>query len=191
MISDRQIFEAALKTWNRHGISRATLRRIAIAAEVGEMTLLRRFASKPTLMKAALTWQLDRFTNSLSRSGDLAVDLVAIIEGYDKFAGPYERLVAEVILDAENAELKPLMPLLTDAFFRVRQIVFSYQTSGELTGNDPHDALLSLIAPILFRRHRHKARQSHFSKEHLDSFLRGWGSTSPGLKQGIVTLSSP
>jgi AcrR family transcriptional regulator len=176
MVPERRILEAALQVWSQRGYFRATTKLIAAAAEVGEVTVLRRFGTKADLMKAALALEVGRFSDSLSRSGDLRTDLIHLMKVYDYQLARRSRLVLDFVFEGPgNDELQRLAPMLIDALNGSTEIVSYYQRSGELLGNDPREATLALVGPLILRRERLQSGSSTSDVAgHVERFLLGW-----------------
>ena len=176
MVSERRILEAALQVWNQRGYFRATIKLIAAAAEVAELTVLRRFRTKADLMNAALALEVGRFSGSLSRSGDLRTDLINLMKVHDYYLARRSRLILDFVFEGPgNEELQRLAPMLIAALDRSTAIVSHYQRSGELLGDGPREATLALLGPLILRRER---LQSGISRSdmagHVERFLLGW-----------------
>lgn len=177
-ISDRQILEGALVAWNKYGFQRATIRRIADAAGVGEMTVLRHFPDKQDLMRAALAWEIERFVGRLSLTGELRVDLSNLAKAYQSLFSRRGRLVLYMVLEWPNESgLHELAPIITEATNYAASIVAQYQSSGDIQGTDPWEAQLALIAPLILPLLRQDPSQQlpGGPTTRVDEFLGGWG----------------
>jgi AcrR family transcriptional regulator len=175
-ISEGRILEAALQVWNQRGYFRATIKRIAAAAEVAEATVQQRFGTKANLMNAALALEVGRFSDSLSRSGDLRTDLINLMKVYDYYLARRSRLFLDFVFEGPGSdELQSMASMLIQALDRSIAIVSYYQRSGELLGDDPREAALALIGPLILRRQRLQSGRSSFEAAgHLERFLLGW-----------------
>lgn len=95
--TDRRLLDAAYQVFSELGFRRATTLQIAKAANVNEVTLYRRYATKEALMVAAMEYQANR--------------MIAILRDYDL---PQEPKHLE-------RDLKPYLDLILNAMIQAKQ----------------------------------------------------------------------
>jgi TetR/AcrR family transcriptional regulator len=176
-IPKEQILDGALKAWNTHGLRRTSLKLIAEAAGVGEVTLSRHFGNKATLLQAALDWEMARFLNRLSDTGEPRVDLLNLIKAVQSLFTRRGRLMLDLALENPFI-LQPegLTEIVTKAVFSATSVMQKYQARGILRQGNPQDALLCLIGPLIIPTIRGEPWEqlSGGPEARLDAFLRCW-----------------
>lgn len=184
-VPEEVILEAALDVWTQRGFAGATTKRIADAANVGEVTLFRRFGDKTGLLKAALQWEADRFARAaVSYSGDLETDLTAIIYAYRGLLERRGRLIVDFLLETpRREELQSVAPIPLGAITSVAGVLSRYQEQGVLRGTNPFEAVLALLSPM-FMASLLQPAQPHIRlvanpAKRLTGFLHGWQTKPP------------
>lgn len=145
------LFEATVSVFAERGYDSATTQEVARRAGVNEVTLFRRYGSKARLIEAALTHCLAKSPfGHVAASGDVRVDLAAIVEAYRKtyksYGGAVFTLLAEV---SRHPELRRTVSLLMPNLHKAAQIIAEHQNRGRIRPGDPLQKLAFLIAPVM------------------------------------------
>ncbi len=179
-VPEEVILEAALDVWTQRGFAGATTKRIAQAANVGEVTLFRRFGDKIELLKAALQWEAERFARAaVSYSGDLEVDLAAIVNAYRGLLDRRGRLIVDFLLEApRRQELQSVAPIPLGAITSIASVLSRYQAEGALRGSNPFEAVLALLSPMFMANLLQTAQPEielvASPADRIADFLHGW-----------------
>jgi AcrR family transcriptional regulator len=197
-----RILEAAAGKFAAYGFRSATMKQIAAAAEVNDVTVYRYFPKKQQLYSAAIEWKVRSSTfnkvvlESLSHSGHPREMLEELGERFlgvlltDHSLG---RLLYFAVLELPEEKkrlyeghLKPLLDGLT------AQIRFWVQ-SGEVRAVDPHSAALAIIGMLwspynlqeLFgMRFPNQESVKQLAVEFAELCLRGLGANSTQTSVG-------
>jgi AcrR family transcriptional regulator len=150
-VDDDRILDATIAVVIAHGYSGATTRQIATQAGVNEVTLFRRFESKARLVQAAIHRDLAQTTRTLQTpTGDLAADLLAVLERYCATFTTHAALPLVIILEVtRNPELADLIEEPAAAQLALRELMASYQADGQLIDEPPAVAVNALLGPLL------------------------------------------
>lgn len=150
-IDEERLFEATVAVFAECGYRATTTQEIAARAGVNEVTLFRRYGAKAALINTALAHVLaDSSFAGVAISGDVTVDLTALVRAYaetaSKYGGAVATLLAEVPRTPElSAAMAALMPNLRNA----AGVIAAHQDQGHLSAGDPLHTLVALIAPLL------------------------------------------
>lgn len=152
-VDESRILSAALAVWREEGYRNATTRKVAERAGVGEVTLFRRFGDKCGLFGAALATEAERFQAlGAHYTGDVEVDLLAIVNAYQALLDRNGGIVLDFLIEApHNVELAKIGETPLAAIRRVASVLMRYQTEGILKTGDPLLQVTSLLGPLVMR----------------------------------------
>ncbi len=180
VIDETTVFAAAVDLFVAKGYERTTTREIAAIAGVNEATLFRKYGNKANLMETAIDHQWsDVPLASVTYSGDLEQDLVAIVEAYLETNRLRGAIVPALLVElARNADLSGGFRLATSNIRALAGIVARHQAAGHLRPEDPMMSLSVLIAPLMvnemFRRASAGPPPSAIvASQHVRAFLEG------------------
>ena len=152
IIEDEQVYLAALQTITKRGYGGATTKQIAEAANMSEVTLFRKYGSKATLIKQAITamaQQLD-FESATYYSGDVVADLQRVVTMYQGAAEKKGQFIYTIILEIQRyPELAEAIGTPMAMFQRIAQLLLRYQEEGILQPEHPMQALAGLLGPLI------------------------------------------
>ena len=153
-IPPEQILEAALEVWREEGYRAATTRKIAERAQVGEVTLFRRFGGKADLFAAALAREAGGLADvTLIHTGDLEADMLSIATTYGEIVERNAAIIMDFLRVAPgNTELRSVGAAPLAMVNRLAEIIVRYQSEGLLRSGPPLDLLVALLSPILMTR---------------------------------------
>jgi AcrR family transcriptional regulator len=142
----RQLLDAAVATFQRLGIRRATMADVARTARVGRATLYRRFPQKSDLVRAALLHELRRFLDDLDRrlAGAPTVR-ERLVEGFvGGVTGVREHPLLSRLLATEPQDVLPYVtldgaPIIAVATAYLAEQIREGVAAGELTVADPDE----------------------------------------------------
>lgn len=178
---EQQILEAVVELINQQGLVGVTTKLIAQTAGVNEVTLFRRFGNKDNLVKAALKYQISKFSEeTLYYSGDLKEDLIDLVTGYQQIwlnrGGFVVNMLSEIIrYPALCEEINPLELITQKAI----KLLSRYQTQGKLSQANPMLMVAELIGPVMvLGLAQHAARLKELPKIdpkiHVEHFLANY-----------------
>jgi AcrR family transcriptional regulator len=151
LVPDAVILDAVLATVAECGYTGATTRQMADRAGVNEVTLFRRFGDKQTLVQAAVRAELEPIAMSgVTPTGDLRADLLRVLQFYVNVFRDRGRLLLVLMVEASRRpELAEVIrePLLVIA--RLRDLIATYQDTGQLVHEEPATAVNALVGPLL------------------------------------------
>jgi len=180
VIDETKIFNAALDILVSHGYEGATTQKIADIAEVNEVTLFRRYGSKAGLFEKVIEHQFsDTPLNKLVYTGDLEIDLLAIVEAYMETNETYGQIIPVLLIELpRNPDLQGTFSTPWKNIQAIIKIVQKYQEQGLLKNETPLASLSALIGPIMvsqmFRRaNPNLPAPAMDSQTHVDAFLHG------------------
>ena len=180
VIDESKVFDAALEMLESHGYEGATTRKIAAAAGINEVTLFRRYGTKAGLFEKAISHRLsDTPLTEIEPTGDLAADMLAIVEAYIATNEMHGAIIPLILIEA------PRNPDLTTAFNTpwmnlqgILEMIKGYQERGLLKAESPLASLTALIGPLMVS---HMFRRANLGlpdlviepRSHVQGFLRG------------------
>lgn len=149
-----RILDAVLTVWREHGYAAATTVEIARRANVGEITLYRRFGDKATLFAAALAREARGLGEAAPQfTGDVERDLLGIAAVYDEMVSRNSAIILDFLRSAPHIdELAKSAPSPLAAIGRLAAILQLHQAAGNLREGDPPTQLAELLGPILLKR---------------------------------------
>lgn len=179
-IPERRIFEAAIEVIMDRGYAAATMAQIAVAADVGEATLFRRFEGKEHLLREALRHEVERFDQeAVVYSGDLRSDLERVVRGHHRLIRRRGKLLLEMMVELpRRPELNDVATIPFQGVAQITALLERYQVEGKLRGDRPWEATLTLLGPVVvygaFKGLNPLLPATLEPREHVDLFLEGW-----------------
>ena len=179
-IPEKQIFDAVIEVIIDIGYASATTAQIAEAAGIGEATLFRRFGDKETLLKEALSFEVEQFAKeAVAYTNNLQLDLERIVRTYNRLLKRKGRLIFELMNEfPRRPELSDVATIPMNGMSQVTALLERYQKEGKLKGNRPWEATLALLGPVLvvgaFKSFNSLLPAMIEPKEHVEVFLNGW-----------------
>ena len=152
LISDQDVFDAALKVLAERGYAGATTKAIADAAGVNEATLFRKYGTKPELMIRALQAMAFRMEEgSFGYSGNLEGDLVRAFESYADMMRHHGHLFPVIMTEmARHPELREAVQAPAGVIQQMATLLLQYRDEGLLkTEEDPLQAVASFLGPLI------------------------------------------
>ena len=149
-----RILDAVLAVWREHGFVAATTVEIARRANVGEITLYRRFGDKATLFAAALAREAQALGDAAPQfTGDVERDLLGVATAYDAMVIRNAAIILDFLRSAPHIDdLAKAAPSPLVAIGRLAAILQLHQAAGNLREGDPPTQLAELLGPILLKR---------------------------------------
>lgn len=146
-----RLLEAAIDTILERGYEGATMAQIAEAAEIGEVTLYRRFRTKEKLLREAIRYEADKVTrDGVAYTGNLKADLERVVQSYHRILKNRGRLVPLIITELpRRPELAGALRAPQEALASVASLLGRYQAEGKLAGSVPVQAALELLGPVM------------------------------------------
>ncbi|MBC8504427.1 MAG: TetR/AcrR family transcriptional regulator [Anaerolineales bacterium] len=181
ILKDVDIYQAVIRVVTERGYAGATTKQMAEAADVSEVTLFRKYGSKPQLVKQAIAAIVEQTSIGAAAdfTGDVVADLIRIVRKYSDSAVHHGQFF--MILLSEMRRY-PEMTELVDAPYGVfqgfAQLLKRYQQEGILRTEHPLHALAALLGPVIYtsliRRAFPEADVPPLDLEnHVGSFLEG------------------
>ena len=151
VIDEVSIFKTVIDRLVSHGYEGATTKEIAQVAGVNEATLFRKYGSKAALFERAVNHQLlDTPLSKLSFTGELEVDLMAIVEAYLQTNEMYGEIIPTILTELpRHPELKGAFKTSWENIQVVVRILQAYQAQGYLKQESPLTCLNALIGPLM------------------------------------------
>lgn len=175
-----RLFSAALESLIADGYAGATTKAIADRAGVNEVTIYRKYGSKAGLFEKAIEHTLaDTPLNRQAYTGDLAADLLAIVEAYLETNEQHGNIVALLLIEMpRNPDLLASFHTPWKNIQVIVEIIQRYQQQGQLKSETPLASLSALIGPLLIIQMLRRANPGLPLSEldpraYVDSFLFG------------------
>ncbi len=153
IIEDQTVFEAVLQTIAERGYAGATTRQMADAAGVSEVTLFRKYESKPNLVQLAISAIAEQadFEKAVRYTGDVRADLLRILHAY--YDSVVQRGSFFIVLFSEISRTPELADSVEEPlkiYSTIGEIVSQYQQEGILIKENPRHVVASLLGPLIF-----------------------------------------
>lgn len=150
-IDEQIIFDAALKVLTERGYVGATTKLIAQEADIGEITLFRRFGNKDTLIKEAVRREAGKFGGDEAfYTGDLEADLVRVTSFYHRLLQARVLFILTYMTEVtRQPELGEVLEAPLAVYSRIVAMLERYQDEGKLKRTEPLQQLSVLFGPIL------------------------------------------
>ena len=180
IINEDEVFKAVIELLVARGYDRATTSEMAVAANMHEATLFRKYGSKIGLIERAIEHQLSTTPMSeVSYTGDLRADLIAILEAYVATVETYGEIMPMMLVEIpRHPELKNTLRAPLANIQGIMHILEMYQKEGLLKEEPSLISFNVLLAPIMvsemYRRvHVDLSAASIDLQEYVDAFLQG------------------
>ena len=153
IIEDQDVFEAVLQTIAERGYASATTKQMAAAAGVSEVTLFRKYMSKPLLVRLAIAAIAERadFASAVRYTGDVRADLLRVLHAYQGSVA--QRGFFFVVLFSElsrHPELSDALDVPLKLYAAVGDLLDRYQEEGILHEEHPMHAVAALLGPLIY-----------------------------------------
>ena len=180
-VTDAQIYKAALQTVIEKGYTGATTKQIALAADINEVTLFRKYGTKAELVKQAINNMVEQmdFQFTARYTGDVAADLQRIVEMYQGSAQTSGRFFYTVLLEIpRNQELAEIINTPFGLIQNIGELLARYQAEGVLKQEHPLHAVAGLLGPLIAMNIIHNATDKKLLpspdlERHVAFFLNG------------------
>ena len=179
-IDDYAVYDATIRTLLEHGYAGATTKRIAAAADISEMTLFRKYGSKPQLMAAAVNHHAFREReHEVAYTGDVVADLLSIIQLDDSSREADKQLFPLIFSEmARYPELRDVLLETITSVQKLGEIMARYQAEGVLRYEHPLHTIGALLGPLVVNNMLRNAQLEGFVPpidfvEHVRQFLAG------------------
>lgn len=153
IVVDADIFSVVIKVVTELGYSGATTKQMAEAAGVSEVTLFRKYGSKPQLVTRAINAiiaQTDLDT-AAEYSGNVNADLVHVVKTYSESAVQHGQFFAVLLAEMRRyPEMTELVNAPFNIFQRFARLLARYQEEGVLKAEHPLHALAALLGPVIY-----------------------------------------
>lgn len=180
VIDENNIFKTVIDMLVSRGYEGARTKEIAEIAGVNEATIFRKYGSKARLFEKAIRHQLsDTPLNTLVFTGDLEVDLYAIVQAYLETNRLHGEIIPTILAELpRRPELKEAFTILWENTRTAAEIIQTYQLNGRLKGESPFASLNALLSPLMtsqmFRRADLGLPVIDIDpQKHVNSFLHG------------------
>jgi len=183
VIEDQQLFHAAIQTVIEHGYAGATTKQMAIAADVSEATLFRRYGSKMQLVTQAIASIIEQtgFDGAAHYTGDVSADLLRVVQAYQDAVVTHGQFMAILLTEIpRHPEMENMIDTPFQLFQRIGDLLARYQSEGVLRQEDPLHALAGLLGPVVFGSMMRMTKQRDRIppvdlSQHVDTFIHGRG----------------
>ena len=181
IIDDENVYRAAMQVVIERGYARAKTKEIAEAAGISEVTLFRKYGSKAELVKQAITAtavQMD-FTSASHYTGDVAADLVRVVQAYQDLSAQHGQFITTLIGEiTRHPELGDLLDAPLQLMEGVAALLARYQDEGVLKPELPLQAVAALLGPLMIANMIRQANAAISlppldAARHVDLFLNG------------------
>ena len=180
VIDEASIFRTVVDKLVSHGYEGATTKEIAEIAGVNEATLFRKYGSKAELFEKAVNHQLSGTPlNKLVYTGEIEVDLLAIVDAYMETNALYGEIIPTLLAELpRHPELKGAFNTAWGNIQNILKIIQEYQSQGLLKSEAPLTSLNALIGPLMTGQMIRRANRGLPIPEmdvsvHVDAFLHG------------------
>ena len=153
IVRDEEIYRAVMQVVLERGYIGATTKQMAEAADVSEVTLFRKYESKPELVRQAILWlaQKVNFAAIASYTGDVEADLMRVVQTYQDTAVQHGPFFAVILSEVpRNPELSGIIAEPIKIFSSMADLLARYQQEGVLKQEHPLHALAALLGPLMY-----------------------------------------
>lgn len=152
IVTDEQVYAAAIQTIIERGYAGATTRQMADAAQISEVTLFRKYGSKAELVKQVMQHMVAAldFATAARYTGDATADLLRVVTLYQGKAARDGRFLYTMLVEIpRQPELAILLETPLAHLDHIGQLLARYQAEGILKQEHPLHALAGLIGPLI------------------------------------------
>lgn len=153
IVEDEQVFQGVIQVMLAHGYDGATTKQMAEAADVGELTLFRRYRSKAELVKLAILAIAQRidFESVVEESGDVYHDLVNVVRRYQNLVAEYGEFLAVLIPEMQrHPELAGALGRPMRVMRDIGRLLVRYQEAGVLRSEPALHGVAALLGPLAY-----------------------------------------
>ena len=153
IVKDEDIYQAVMRVLLERGYVGATTKQMAEAAGVSEVTLFRKYESKPELVRKAILWLAQKvdFSRIASYTGDVEADLLRVVQTYQDTAVQHGPFFAVILSEVpRNPELTNIIAEPIKIFSSMADLIARYQQEGVLKSEHPLHALAALLGPLMY-----------------------------------------
>jgi AcrR family transcriptional regulator len=177
IIDDALVYQAVIRVVSERGYASATTKQMAEAANISEVTLFRKYGSKPELVNQAVAAMIQRmdFDAAIGYSGDLEADLLRVVKTYQNTVVSY-RLFFSVILSEfpKYPELAESFEMPRSIFRSIQELLLRYQKEGAIKEEDPAYAVAALLGPMMYLSMMDVEISKKLNlQDHIEAFLDG------------------
>jgi AcrR family transcriptional regulator len=133
VIKEEKIFGAVMQVVSERGYTSATTKQMAELAEVSEMTLFRKYASKAELVRQAIAFiaKQTAFASAARYTGDVHADLLKVAQAYQGTAEKHGLFILALFSEFErHPELAHSIEQPLNIFMSIVQMMAHYQLDG-------------------------------------------------------------
>ena len=152
IVKDADIYNAVIQVVTARGYAGATTKQMSEAANVSEVTLFRKYGSKPQLVKQAIASIMEQtnFDSAAQYTGDITADLLRVVTAYQESASYHGQFFAVMLVELHRyPEVVDLVNDPFEIFQRIAQLLARYQNEGILRQEHPMQTLAALLGPIM------------------------------------------
>ncbi|MBI9044980.1 MAG: TetR/AcrR family transcriptional regulator [Anaerolineaceae bacterium] len=153
IVKDEEIYNAVIQIISERGYAGATIKQMADAANVSEMTLFRKYGTKQQLVKKAISSIIRKteLASSAQYSGDIEADLLRIVQAYQDSAVKHGGFVAAIISEViRYPELVDSIDEPMKIFSTIGELIARYQDEGQMIKEYPLHAMAVLLGPLMY-----------------------------------------
>lgn len=153
IVRDEHIFQTVIAVLTQRGYDSATMRAIAEAAGVSEVTLFRRYGSKAELVRQAVAWlasTLD-FETAVQATGDVYADLGRVVQRYQQLMERHGAFLTVIMAElARHPEMADVMDAPRAVLWAIGGLFLHYQQAGVLVNEPPLQSAAALLGPLAY-----------------------------------------
>lgn len=184
IVKDEEIYHAVIQVVSERGYASATTKQMAVAANVSEVTIFRKYGSKLELVKQAISSIVNQtdLASAARYTGDINADLIRILQAYQHSAIKHGDFVSALFLEmSRHPELVDLIDEPLNIFLAIGEMIARYQDDGKLKKEHPMHTVAVLFGPVMYtammRKPLQDASMPPFDiSKHVTYFLEGRGS---------------
>jgi AcrR family transcriptional regulator len=153
VIDNEYVYQAVMQVVLERGYIGATTKQMAEAAGISEVTLFRKYVSKPELVRQAILWLMEKidFTAIVRYTGNVEVDLMRMVQTYQDTAVQHGPFFAVILSEVpRNPELANIIAEPIKIFSSMADLLARYQQEGVLKSEHPLHALAALLGPLMY-----------------------------------------
>ncbi len=145
------ILEATLKVMTERGYVGATTKLIAEEADIGEITLFRKFGTKDNLILEAMKQEAAKLKEeTIYYTGDLKADFTRFAHAYNTLLQSRLKLMLTFVTEViRHPELEGILEFPYQIMQAICKVIERYQDEGKLKREEPLQQLTALLGPFL------------------------------------------